>query len=133
MDIAKFEEKMNFFNFKNHQYILMYLKTLESAGFSINDIEKYVDFKRKEMSELETIYREIELDKDILPNCPECGEKLTVRVINLPKSKSNFYGWRSCLECTGCIFEKYSKKRAEDVLKFIYNESNIEKILEFII
>jgi DNA-binding transcriptional MerR regulator len=53
MDMAVFEEKMNAYNFRDHQRFQTYLRTLKQHGLTIEDTTEYVKHKREELVELE--------------------------------------------------------------------------------
>lgn len=48
------------------------------------------------------------------PKCPDCGENLFLRLIYIPKGKSNRQGYKTCWECVegpeDCVYEEYSGK-----------------------
>ncbi|SPD72560.1 hypothetical protein PITCH_A140040 [uncultured Desulfobacterium sp.] len=45
-----------------------------------------------------------------MPRCPECGDKLAIQPIRLPRGPRNIHGWKSLWHCTGenCLYEAYS-------------------------
>jgi hypothetical protein len=40
--------------------------------------------------------------------CPDCGERLSLRTINAPKGNANLHGWKSLFFCQVCVYEEYS-------------------------
>jgi len=88
----------------------------------------------KNISIAYTLYREMLLDDDRLaamperlnlldhglvpdstfnvnrPGCPDCGAGLYLRAIYLPKGPGNLWGWKSCWECSRCLYEDYNLK-----------------------
>lgn len=48
------------------------------------------------------------------PTCPDCKQKMMLRIINTPQSKANLKGWKTCWECINCGYEKYSLKTIKD-------------------
>lgn len=51
------------------------------------------------------------------PDCPGCGRKMMLRVINILQGKQNQKGWKTCWECLNCGYEKYSLKTIEGLVK----------------
>ena len=114
MKLTEFEERMNAFTFRQHQDFMAYLSTLERKGYTLVDAKQYIVEKRKQLAELEEAARERDR---IFPMCPECGEaRLVLRPVTTKQGPANVHGWRSCLECPNCAYEKYDTKTPEQVI-----------------
>jgi len=50
------------------------------------------------------------------PDCPDCGQRLMLRIINTPRGKANIKGWKTCWECLNCGYEKYSKETVKELI-----------------
>jgi len=112
--IAEFEDKMNAYSFAQHQDFMTYLATLERNGLQIIDARQYVIEKRKQLAALEEAAKE---RARIFPVCPECGEaRLVLRPVTTKQGPANVHGWRSCLECPNCAYEKYDTATPEQVI-----------------
>lgn len=48
------------------------------------------------------------------PSCPDCGAALYLRAIYLPQGPGNLKGWRSCWECSRCLYDEYSLKTVSE-------------------
>ena len=53
------------------------------------------------------------------PDCPDCKQKMMLRIIKTPQGKQNLKGWNTCWECLSCGHEEYSEKTVKDwIIKF---------------
>ena len=51
------------------------------------------------------------------PDCPDCNQKMMLRIIKTPQGKANLKGWRTCWECLFCGYEEYSVKTIQEWMK----------------
>ena len=55
------------------------------------------------------------------PDCPNCKDKMMLRIINTAQGKQNLKGWKTCWECLKCGYEKYSVKSVLELIKISSN------------
>lgn len=113
MNTEKFEKDMAAFSFGQHQDFLTYLKRLGQFGYSIDDVENYVNDRK---SRVKTSFKPGPQIK-----CPECGAPMMVLPVNDKPSTKTGDNSRSVLICNnkGCMHTVYSEKTAKDMVNEI--------------
>jgi len=109
----KFEKDMAAFSFKQHQDFLTYFDRLNQLGYSINDVENYVNERK---SRVKTAFKPGPQIK-----CPECGAPMMVLPVNDKPSTQTRDNSRSVLICRNkeCMHTVYSEKTAKDMVSEI--------------
>jgi len=102
-------------------------KYLDASGYSIDDIEAYVEWQTKEVDKklkdrrdnfqrvIEPLYQEA---LSACPKCPECGGVVAPAAIMTKKGEANVHGYQTVWQCSNpkCIYEKYTKEAKGDIM-----------------
>ena len=116
MDKNIIEKALAAFSFGRIQDFMTMHGVMRRNNISMADLEGYINGeKARRGGEMEAFSRL----REKMPACPECGEKLVVRSINLPKGPRNRNGWKSLWCCIGgdCVYEDYSIMTVEEQQK----------------
>jgi hypothetical protein len=127
------------FGFGKLQDIIQIKKYLEHEGYSIDDVEGFVDWKMKK--EEEKIAEEIEYRKTVItpivkeatekyPMCPECEDKLFPVSIKQEEGVGNIHGYKTVWQCSGeeCFYEKYNKEPIDEIIASFVGEEKTKKL-----
>jgi hypothetical protein len=113
MDKEKFQTDMAAFSFKHHQDFLTYFKMLEKFGYTIGDIENYIELKKSEFG------ANIESQRNAFAKCPDCGSRILILSVNDTASTLIGDDSKSVLMCQNqeCMYTEYSNKSTSEWLK----------------
>lgn len=79
---------------------------------------RFKEHIKKRASHLKAVHEHQIRSAPILRLCPECGARLTIRVIKIPVGKQNVKNYKSCWECPVCGWEEYSLRNYFDEVKY---------------
>ncbi|MHC4213210.1 MAG: hypothetical protein ACYSWP_07565 [Planctomycetota bacterium] len=106
----EFKENMRVFSFNQHQEFLTYSKELEKHGYSLNDVEKYVNEERRKI--------EISIANDprmkyAVKQCPVCQAHMRLLAVNYsPGTMTGDLTDKSVWICSNpnCLHSIYNKE-----------------------
>ena len=116
------EKALAAFSFGQIQDFMTLHGVMRRSGISIADLEGHVRGERALRAE-ET--EKIRQHREKRPDCPKCGNKLSMRAINLPKGPANRKGWKSLWYCPAgeCVYEMYSRLTLADEIKRVKSDT----------
>ena len=112
MNIEKFEKDMQVFSFSQHQDFLTYHKLLLSHEWTIDDARKWVEFKKKQLNEVQAGM------KFIKNPCPECKAFMQLLPVNTSPGTMTGDDSQSVWLCRnkGCMHTIYNKETIEQLM-----------------
>lgn len=113
MNKDKFEKDMAVFSFKQHQDFLTYTGMLNEFGYSIDDVQNYIETKKSEMD------LSSGPERHNFIKCPDCGFRMMLLPVNDSPSTRTGDDSRSVLICHNkeCMYTEYSKKTVGEIIQ----------------
>lgn len=99
-------------------------RRMDREGISIDELEEFISEYPKRMTEIFVIEEAQRSEKVDLKNvrikpleCPECGTRLMLNIISIPKGPNNLYGHKTYVFCPNesCLYEFYSGKNIKEL------------------
>lgn len=115
------EKALDAFSFGQMQDFLTMYMVMGENDISVANLQAYVNGHVVSPAVDVTVSRGF---REKMPDCPNCGEKLAIQPIRIPKGKRNINGWKSLWRCTSddCAYEAYSHMTAEEERKQLGRE-----------
>lgn len=113
MNYDLFEQNMAVFSFRQHQDFLTYFETLNQFGYSIRDVQNYIEKKRSELKAAN------ESKSSPAIKCLDCGSRILILPVNDKPSTQTGDDSKSVMMCQNrqCMYTKYSVKTVGEWIK----------------
>ena len=116
MDKDTIEKALGAFSLGQIQDFVTMHGIMREHDISVAHLEEYVKTEQARLAgQIKADCKHLEK----MPDCPACGEKLSIRAIRLPKGPSNRKGWKSLWQCLAedCVYEAYSTRTVAEELE----------------